>query len=339
MKAVVYERRGAAREVLIMRDDLPMPMPGPNEVRVRIVSSGVNPSDVKSRRASKIARPFPWPYIVPHQDGSGVVDAVGDGVSKDRLGTRVWLFMCQIDSATGTAAQFVVTAAWKAVSLPDNASFAQGAMLGVPAMTAHYALFDSKPVSGKSVLVHGGAGGVGFYAVQLAKLAGASKVIATVSNELQYAEARRAGADHVILRNEDDTVEAIRSICGSANPIDRVVDVAFGVNQQTNLALLATGGVISAYGSDLEPEPKFPFWDYVGRDATVRALLIYLAPRARLETIAEQLSSYMQQSAFVHPKAIDFDFSEVIEAHEQVEAGGHVGKVVVSIGQTEESAQ
>ena len=186
MKAATYDRRGPAREVLKLTDR-PPPEPGPGEVRVKIAVSAVNPSDTKGRGAWLGATSMPFPLITPHQDGSGVIDKVGAGVVSARVGERVWLYMAQRGRPFGTAAEHTCVPTERAVPLPRSASFADGACLGIPVMTAHYCLFRDGPVTGKTVLVQGGAGGVGFYGVQLARWGGAKKVIATVSRDAQAA--------------------------------------------------------------------------------------------------------------------------------------------------------
>lgn len=331
MQGAFYTRRGPAREVLQIADDLPIPEPAAGEVRVRVVTSGINPSDVKGRRNTAMAMVFP--RVVPHQDGSGVVDAVGAGVPEARIGQRVWMFMSQIGSPHGTAAQYNVLPAWRAVPLPDGSSFDEGAMLGVPALTAHYALFDGQALAGQRVLVQGGAGAVGFYAIQMARLAGAGFVAATVSRDEQAAEARRAGADLVINRREQDVVAVLRERLASPQPIDRVVEVAFGANQASNLALLANNGVIAAYGSDASPEPPLQFWPHLARDTTLRMLLIYLAPRERLERAAAAVNGWMSRGLLQHHRALVHPLTSIAAAHDQVEAGGHIGKVLLRIAE------
>jgi NADPH2:quinone reductase len=318
--------------VLRLLDDEPIPTPGAGELRARVAFSGVNPSDVKVRALRGGATALAWPRIVPHQDGAGVVDAVGEGVNPNRLGQRVWLYMAQAGRPAGTAAEYCVVPEQRAVPLPDNTGMQAGAMLGVPAMTAHYAVFDDAPLQDRVVLVHGGAGAVGFYATQLARLGGAARVIATVGSAQQAEEARRAGADLVLNRHEGNVVQAVREACGNGpHPVDRIVDVAFGANQHTNLELLGSGGTIAAYGSDAVPEPAFRFWDHVARNATLRTLLIYLAPEPRLDCIASDLVAWLGRGALQHPRAHVHGLADIASAHEQVERGGTLGKVLIDL--------
>src|SRR3712207_5393389 len=237
MKAVWYERRGAARDVLQF-GDMEAPDPQPGEVLVRIHATGINPSDTKSRSGAG-ARPNPWPRIIPHQDGAGVIERVGDGVDAGRIGERVWIYEAQLGRPFGCAAQYVVVSERNAVPLPEGVSFEEGACLGVPALTAHRCVHGDGPVEGQTILATGGAGAVGFYAVQFAKLGGA-RVIATVSREEQAQVAREAGADVIVNRRAEDVVGRIAEITGAPDGrgIDRIVDVAFGANLETTLKVL-----------------------------------------------------------------------------------------------------
>ncbi len=238
MRAAEYIERGPAAQVLRLVD-LSEPVPGPGEVQVRVMVSAVNPSDTKSRSARPGDSAMPFPAVTPHQDGAGVIDAVGPGVSPARIGQRVWLYMANRGRPRGTAADWTVVPDARAVPLPATASFAEGACLGIPAMTAHYALMSDGPLTGKVVLVQGGAGAVGFYAVQIAKWAGAAQVIATVSRPAQAAQATLAGADLVIDRSTQDVAATIHA--AAPQGVDRVIEVAFGANLTTDLAVLARG--------------------------------------------------------------------------------------------------
>ncbi|MBI2360745.1 MAG: NADPH:quinone reductase, partial [Deltaproteobacteria bacterium] len=200
MLAAWYEKVGPAREVL-QAGEMPEPGVGPGEVRVRQYTSGVNPSDTKRRSGATEGMSFP--RIIPHSDGAGIIDQAGAGVDERRVGERVWTYNARWQRPFGTAAQYVVVPSQQAVHLPDSVSFAEGACLGIPGMTAHRCVFVDGPVRGKTVLVTGGAGCVGHYAVQFAKWGGAS-VIATVSSEKKAAHARAAGADYTINYREED---------------------------------------------------------------------------------------------------------------------------------------
>jgi len=214
MQAAFYESTGPAREVLHV-GRIELPEPGPGEVRVRVACSGVNPSDVKTRAGLR-NKTLPFPRIVPHSDGAGVIDAVGAGVPAGRVGERVWIWNAAWKRAWGTAAECVVLPAAQAVHLPDEAGFEAGACLGIPALTAYHAAAVDGGVAGKAVLVAGGAGAVGHYAVQCARLLGARQVIATVSSDAKARLARDAGADLAVDYRREDAAARIREATAGA---------------------------------------------------------------------------------------------------------------------------
>jgi NADPH2:quinone reductase len=330
MKAAFYERRGPAREVLHAGEQ-PTPEPGPGEVRVKIAVSAVNPSDTKGRSIRAGVSTIAFPLIIPHQDGAGVIDKVGPGVDEMRLGERVWLYMAQRGRPFGTAAEYCCVPAERAVPLPSGADFAAGASLGIPAMTAHYALFAAGPLTGKTVLVQGGAGAVGFYAVQLAKWGKAGHVIATVSREAQAEKARLAGADIVINYKTEDLVLRLRRLLEKETPVDLVVEVAFGANQTNDLALLAPNGVIAAYASDADPRPTLNFPGFLVKDATLRMLIIYEAPQTALDAAVRDINALTEEGALKHQTAARFGLDEIAAAHEAMEGGKEVGKILIDI--------
>lgn len=330
MKAVRYMRRGPAREVLSIVEAR-RPAPNPGEVLVRIKVSAVNPSDTKGRGTWLGATAMPFPEITPHQDGAGVIEAVGDGVDPSRIGERVWLYMAQRGRPFGTAAEYCAVPAERAVLLPPAASFAEGACLGIPAMTAHAALFLDGPVKGKTVLVQGAAGAVGFYAVQLAKWGGAASVIGTVSRDEQAAQVNAAGADHVIDRSREDVVARIRDITGKPAGVDRIVEVSFGANQDTSLAVLAQNGVVAAYASDAQPEPTLKFYPFVMKNATIRTVLIYEVPQAARDHAARDINARIELGGLKHQIGLTLPLDCVVEAHEAMEAGRTVGKILLNV--------
>ena len=278
MRAAWYEKNGPAAEVLQV-GDMPVPEPAPGEVRVRVVASGLNPTDVKARAGSRL---MGFPRIVPHQDGAGVIEEVGAGVPASRIGERVWLFTVQWQRPWGTAAEHTVVPAALAVTLPANTGFAEGACLGIPAVTAHRCLFADGPVAGQTVLVTGGAGAVGHYAIQLAKWAGA-RVIATISSREKAVLAAEAGADHLVNYRTEDAAAHILELTGGAG-VDRIVDVDFGANLAVSAKVIKTNGAIATYASIGDPEPRLPFYALMSRNAAIRPVLIYTMPaRARDE--------------------------------------------------------
>src|SRR5436305_5270140 len=225
MRAVWYDRQGAADEVLVW-GELPTPDAGHGEVRVKLEGSGVNPSDTHRRRGPPAME---YPRVITNSDGAGIVDQVGPGIDKIWLGKRVWLYNGQRNGRwMGTAAEYIALSVDLVTELSDHVSFAEGATLGVPAMTAHRAVFVAGSVQGKAVLVTGGAGAVGHYAVQLASWAGAT-VIATVSSDEKAERARAGGAAEAIDYRRQDVAARVLDITGGAG-VDHIVEVDFGGN-------------------------------------------------------------------------------------------------------------
>lgn len=323
MYAAWYEKNGPAAEVLKL-GELPDPVPAPGEVRVRLHASAVNPSDVKARAGS---RKILWARIVPNSDGAGIIDRVGDGVPPSRVGQRVWLYNAQWERPYGTSAQFVALPAALAVPLPEAVSFEQGACLGIPVMTAHRCLFADGPLGGKTVLVTGGAGVVGHYAIQLAKWAGA-RVVATVSSPAKAAHARAAGADHVIDYRREDVVERIRATVGA---VDHVVDVDFGKNLPFTSQVLRPDGVIAAYASMGNPTPALPFYDLFRLNPVLRPVLVYtMSDSAKAQAHADT-ARWLKEAKPIFAIAERFPLSEIVKAHLAVERGEKIGHVVLTI--------
>lgn len=329
MKAAWYESKGPAREVLRVgeRADL---QPAPGEVRVRIRMSAVNPSDTKNRGGLRV-KTMPFPVVIPHQDGAGTIDAVGAGVDPARMGERVWVYEANLGRPFGTAAQQCCVPAHKAVRLPDAVGFEVGACLGIPVMTAHRCVFADGPIEGQTVLVTGGAGAVGYYAVQAAKIGGAARVIATVSRDEQAARALEAGADAIVNRRSENVVEAVRRICDTEAPLDRVVDVAFGANLADSLALLKPGGVIATYASDAVPEPAVPFWPMLAKDLTVRFVLVYAMPDSAHDEAARWITAQLVAGRLKHQFHRVFGLDSIAAAHEATESMSNVGKILISV--------
>jgi NADPH2:quinone reductase len=203
--------------------------------------------------------------------------------------------------------------------------------MGIPAMTAHRCVLADGPVRDQTVLVTGGAGAVGYYAVQIARLEGA-RVIATVSRDEQAMRAREAGAHEVINYRTEDVAQRVREITGSPIGVDRVVEVAFGANLATSVAVLRPGGVIASYASDAVPEPALPFWPMLAKDLTLRCVLVYAMPREAHEAAADWISSALARDALVHQIHRVFDLQDIVAAHEATESMKQVGKVLVRVG-------
>ena len=326
MRAAWFDTFGSAKDVLHVGDrDTPTAARG--EVLVRLHSSGVNPSDVKKRAGS-----FPGllddGFVIPNSDGAGIVEAVGDGVDHSRVGQRVWVYQAQYARRFGTAAEYVAIDASRAPTLPDNSTFDVGACLGIPAMTAHRAVFADGNVAGQTILVTGGAGRVGHYAIQWAQQAGAT-VIASASNADDALSSEKAGAAHVINHRDDDVVEQIMA-ASNGQAIDRVVDVEFGGNLATTVEVLKIGGVIATYASAQVPEPKLPFFSMMYKDMTVRTIIVYAMPESAKQQAIVDIDKALRTDALQHRIAATFPLSEIAASNELVEQGRIRGTVVLT---------
>ncbi|MBW4567935.1 MAG: NADPH:quinone reductase [Tolypothrix carrinoi HA7290-LM1] len=326
MKAAWYEKLGNPQEVLNI-GEVEIPQPGANEVRVRVYASGVNPSDVKQRSGWGGLK-MRHSRVIPHNDGAGIIDAVGEGVSPERVGERVWIYEATLAHPFGTAAEYVVIPSENAVLLPDNTEFAAGACLGVPAMTAHNCVFKDGAVTGQTILVTGGAGAVGNYAIQLAKWGGA-KVITTVSSPQKAEIARLGKADYAINYKTEDVAARIKEITDNKG-VDRVVDVDFASNLETNLAVLKRNGIIATYASDSNKEPQIPFYSLVYKNVTVHYVLVYMMPKEAHQKAAEDITTCLK-AGLHHVIAQRFPLSQIAAAHEMMESGQAVGNLVVEI--------
>ena len=325
MKAVWYERAGPAADVLTF-GEMPTPLAGPGEVRVRLEASGVNPADV-GRRAGAY-RGMEFARVIPNSDGAGIIDQVGDGVTRLKLGQRVWLFNGQRNGrAFGTAAEYIALAEHLVTPLPDSLSFAQGATLGIPAMTAWCCLFCDGPIAGKTVLVTGGAGAVGHYAVQLAKWGGA-RVIATVSSAAKAEQVQLAGADLVVNYKADDVIAKALAFTEQRG-VDRVVDVDFGGNIATTLKLMAMNSTIAVYATNGNRNPVVPMRELMDKCIALRTLVLFALPLPLLAAAQADISKWLAAGVRLHKIAAQFPLSETAQAHLAVEKGDKLGTVIV----------
>ncbi|SDT05946.1 NADPH:quinone reductase [Bradyrhizobium canariense] len=326
MKAVWYERTGPAADVLTY-GDMPTPVAGPGEVRIRLEASGVNPADVGRRGGTYRAMEFP--RVIPNSDGAGLIDQVGDGVTRLRIGQRVWLFSGQRNGrAFGTAAEYIALAEHLVTPLPDHLSFAAGATLGIPGMTAWCCLFGDGPIAGQTVLVTGGAGAVGHYAVQLAKWGGA-RVIATVSSAMKAEQARLAGADLVINYKTEDVVAKALAFTGQRG-VDRVVDVDFGGNIATMLKAMAMNSTIAVYATNGNRNPLVPMRELMEKCIALRALVLYALPPTLLAAAQADIAKWLAAGPRIHNVAAQFALSDTAQAHLAVEKGDKLGTVIVN---------
>ena len=323
MRAAWYEKQGAARDVLTV-GEMPAPEPGAGDVRIRIEASGVNPGDVKKRQDA-FGYGMPYPRVIPHSDGAGRVDRVGEGVLGDWLGRRVWCYGAQSYRPFGTAAEYAVVPASQVMPLPASVSMEQGACLGIPGITAHRSVHAGGPVVGRTLLIHGGAGAVGVCAVQLARRAGAF-VIATVRSPDQEATAQRAGAHHVIVGA--DLVERLRSLAPGG--VHHVVDVAFGANVAASVEALSVGGSIATYATD-GMTAEIPFWPLVFKNVRVCFLGSDDFPADSKMAAARELNDALEAGWPGFDISGLIPLSEIATAHELVEQHARRGRLVVVI--------
>lgn len=342
MRAIVYRRKGGS-ETLTLTDRDPGG-PGADEVRVRIRVSGVNPTDWKARASS--GAPMPFDEVVPNQDGAGIVDAVGDGVSGFDVGDRVWLYLAAHQRPTGTAQDVTIVPSTRAVRLPDGVGFDIAASLGVPAMTAHRALtvheFDPSRLSpgslnGRKVLVQGGAGAVGHAAIQLAVWAGA-EVITTVSSDEKEQLARAAGAHHVLQYPDERLADRILEIAPSG--VDQIVEVSPSMNSDLDVAVLANHGSIAFYANDKGETFTAPIMATFAKNARWQGLLLYTVGDEAIAAAAEDITVALEDGAL--PVGADaglpltwFPLEETAAAHDAVEQG-KIGKVLIRVTEDDE---
>jgi NADPH:quinone reductase-like Zn-dependent oxidoreductase len=327
MKAAWFEKFGAARDVLVIGEK-PTPVAGPGEVLVKLRTSGVNPSDVK-KRAGSFPNLLDDGYVIPNSDGAGVIAAVGEGVDSKRVGEKVWVYQAQFGRRFGTAAQYVALDSLRAVTLPIEAGFDVGACAGIPIMTAHRCVHADGPIAGQTVLVTGGAGRVGYYAIQWAKMAGA-RVIASASNPRDEAVCHDAGAKHVFNHREPGWGERVKALNGG-KPVDRVIDVEFGANLPEVLDCIRTGGVIATYSSTQVKEPQLPFFRMMYLDLTVHFVIVYSMPEPAKKLAIADITQAFRDGMLQHRIADRVPLSEIARASELVEQGGSNGCVVITI--------
>ncbi|MEM9047562.1 MAG: NADPH:quinone reductase [Pseudomonadota bacterium] len=331
MKAALYRRCGPAEDVLSL-EALADPEPEPGDVLVELHVSGINPADVK-RRAGWRGLRMEHARIVPHADGAGRIVAVGAGIDRSRIGQRVWLYNAQggygeTGRADGTAAEFVSLPSRQAVPLPDALSYAEGACLGIPAVTAHHAVFADGPVDGKVVLVAGAGGAVGHFAVQFAR-AGGARVIGTTSSSLRKSHALDAGASDVADRHAPDLAAALHDL--SAGGFDRIVEVDFGANIEMDLELLRPHGVIASYSSTSRPEPALPYYALQNKGGIIRSIQGFNIPaKARCQAEA-RIAVLAREGRLQVAVGASVSLEKIVQAHQLVEAGATIGNVVLTL--------
>ncbi|MGP6171991.1 NADPH:quinone reductase [Microbacterium sp. A196] len=339
MRAIVYTGKGGSETLTLIERETGRP--GPGEVRVRIHASGVNPTDWKARAAS--GTPMPFEQIVPNQDGAGVVDAVGDGVTNLQVGDRVWVYLAAHERPTGTAQDATVVPAVRVVRLPDEIGFDVAASLGVPAMTAHRALTVNEfgpsrlspgALSGRAVLVQGGAGAVGHAAIQLAVWAGA-RVLTTVSGQEKENLARAAGAHHVFRYPDDLLAERILEVAPSG--VDHIVEVSPAMNAALDVAVIANHGSIAFYANDKGDTISVPIVTSFAKNTRWQGLLLYTVGEEALAAAVEDITAALKDDALPVGEEAGlpltwFPLEETAAAHDAVQRGA-IGKVLIRVAE------
>ncbi len=327
MKAIYYEAQGEAKSVL-QYGDLPMAEPKKGEVRVALKASAVNPSDVKTRSGLRGAMAFP--RIIPHSDGSGVIDSVGEGVNKDRIGESVWIYNGAFGRSDGVAAEYVCVP--EALTVPFDSSklsYFAAASLGIAGQTAMAGVLKGGDLRGKNLLVTGGAGAVGYYAIQFARYFGA-RVITTVSNEAKAEHAKGAQPDAIVNYKDADAVEQVKEFAGDSG-IHHIIDLEFGGNLAMSEAVIAPHGSMAVYGSEAVKEPILPFYNFMFKNVSLHWLFVYLLkPEDRLAVLSA-LSDFLGGAELSCPIAGEFSLSNCVLAHELVESGAKMGHVLVEV--------
>ena len=325
MQAAWYERNGAAAEVMQVGEK-PTPEPAAGEVRVKLHYSGVNPSDVKSR----MARPLGGPFIIPHSDGAGVIDAVGAGVDASRTGQRIWTWNAHWQRHCGTAAEYVCLPSAQAVELPNGVSFQAGACMGIPGLTALQAVRIAGDVSNKTVLVTGASSAVGHYVTQMLKRLGAC-VIGTVGTEAKAAHAKAAGADHCLFYKTDDVVARVKAVTGGKG-VDAIIDMDFSTTiQWMAQGVMRPHGHLVCYGSNPPADIPVSFRPMLFNSFTLSFFLVYeLTPEDRMACL-DALTQLLKHNPLIHTIAAEYSLAQVVQAHEAVESGKLIGNVVVRL--------
>lgn len=328
MKAAWYEKTGPARDVLIV-GEMDIPQPGPNQVLVRVHASGANPHDTKAR-SGWTGKGMYAPQVIPHADGGGYIEATGPGVPEARIGQRVWTFRADIARpGGGTAAEYAVVNAAYAVPLPEHIPFTSGASLGVPAITAHTAVLRDGPVAGQWVLVNGGAGAVGQFAIQFARWSGA-RVIASTSDEAKAEIARARGADLVFDYRDPDFADKVLEATDGVG-VDRISEVDLGENLAANMKMIRMNGIIASYSSTRVPNPEFDYYGLAAKGVTLHLVQGRWLAEERRATAVRDISAMLCRDQLQFPEPVVFAFDDIASAHELLEAGAGIRKVLLGV--------
>lgn len=325
MRAAFYETNGSARDVMRV-GELDTPEPGPGEVRVKLIYSGLNPSDVKARAGS---RKITVPRIIPNSDGAGIIDRVGRGVSQSRVGERVWTWNGQWKRPFGTSAEYISLPEALAVPLPAHIGFEAGACLGIPAMTASHAVEVAQAAPGRTLLISGGAGAVAHYAIQFAKARGAT-VITTVSSDAKAQLARNAGADHVINYRQENVGERVQSITAQRG-VDSVVELDFSANAKLLPEVLRAKGLVVIYGNS-RPIAEVPTMFCLVNQITLKYIFVYELTEAERARAIGEITQMLEANGLIHNLGETFPLEDIVSAHEFLEQGRAVGNVLIRVG-------
>ena len=327
MKVIGYEEFGLATEVLRVRE-IELQKPQSREVIVKLRYSGVNPSDAKARAGNRpgVVRPE-YSLVIPHSDGSGVIEDVGSELDKSLIGKRVWVRNGQWKRPFGTAAEYITIALENLVEMPSEMTFQDGATMGIPGLTAAHGIFGSGEVIGKTLLISGGGGAVGHLAVQLAKWGGA-KVIATGSKSSSES-VLNFGADYYFDYSSDKLASQINEVAPEG--VDRVVEVEFGLNLNWLHQVLKPNGTLAVYGSAKEMNPVIPFGLYLFKAIKIDIFLIYILPVKEKEIAINYLHSAYEQKALIPKIDSIFKLEDCDQAQDRTLTKGRRGAVLLEI--------
>ena len=328
MRASWYEKTGPALDVL-QTGELETPEASNSEVRIKIFSSGVNPADVKLR-SGQSSYGYNFDRVIPNSDGAGIIDQVGAGVSKQLLGRRVWLFNGQrLGRAYGTAAEYICINTDYVTELPDHVSFDEGATLGIPGLTAYHGVFADGSVKDKTVLVTGGAGAVGFYAISLASWGGAN-VLCTISSDQKAELALLAGAHNTINYKTENVAKMVEAYT-KGKGVDRLVTVDFGGDLPWIASVMRQNSCVSAYASDTERMPKLDFFSFMRRNIQIRPFILNSLPKKDLDKARLGMNRWLiEKPDSVKPIAKKFYLENIAKAHAFVESSTKFGTVIVN---------
>jgi NADPH2:quinone reductase len=324
IRAWSYAEAGSARDVMQLVH-MTASEPAAGEVLVETKVSAVNPTDIKRRTTGRELGRFE--RIIPNNDGAGIIVAVGEGVSAERIGDHVWLFAAQAGRPHGTASSMLAISSPLAIELPKSASFADGACIGVPAVTAWHGVLGDGPVTGKTVLVTGAGGRVGRYGVQIAKAAGANVI--ALSRAAKSDELERLGASTVV----DYTAPDLASRLQAAAPdgIDRICDATLALTLEHALPALNPRAVIAAYASDMNPSPALPFGQMLYANIALTPFSIFALSNSQRDAALVGVSDFLSTGKLRHHVGARFEFDQMVEAHEAMEAGQVDGACLVAV--------